>query len=117
MPNLVLCLGEDGHIAFEWQHERQCDHDNVQETILFGNLEEENSEAGEINCTDIDLHFHPSSANITAKTSNFTIVNNVFDFDFLPVTDRTNRLSSINKALDTPLDLLIEEIKNTILII
>lgn len=77
LPDVVLCFGDDGHIAFELQGKtNQCDHDDVVSNFIPYLSDEETNEIAGIDCTDIKLHFHTSFANKISK-KNFTIFTNI----------------------------------------
>ncbi len=79
MPNLVLCIGEDGHIAFEWHSQKGADHHkNRALPNLFAHSEKLKASTNSVNCTDINLHFHPSRAEKTQKQNISKMVSTVF---------------------------------------
>ena len=70
IPNLILCIGDNGHIAFEWRSlSAYGQHDDAPLPALFLLTEKKDSSSSELNCTDINLHFHPSRAEKTQKKS------------------------------------------------
>ncbi len=63
LPNLVLCFGEDGHLAFEFQvAQESCLHTSVLKNRLFSNAENGHVKNKDAQCTDLYLHFHTSFA-------------------------------------------------------
>lgn len=118
LPNLILCFGSDGHITFEWQSEEKlCDHENLVDSAMFSNSEKEFTGTPEADCTDIDLHFHPSFANKTQKKNNSLFVTKTFGQHNLWTTEKNNKYVTINLHHIIPSNPKIEAVQNTVLII
>ncbi|KAA3657000.1 MAG: hypothetical protein DWQ10_14235 [Calditrichaeota bacterium] len=118
IPNLVLCFSGNDHIAFEWQDkDGLCAQENPVNQTVFNTLKYQVAETPETNCTDIDLHFHPSFAH-TAKKSKLSssAVNTIYQHPSLSVA--INDPSSVISLLQTtPFNPIIGMIENTVLII
>jgi hypothetical protein len=68
LPNLILCIGNTGHVALEWQEKQEhCRHDNLVSKIIFDSIENIHSGSQEVDCKDINLHFHSSFASKVQK--------------------------------------------------
>ncbi len=79
MPNLVLCIGDDGHVAFEWRSQNTSGrHKDSVIPNLFSHGKIAQPVAGKIDCTDINLHFHPSQAEKTHNKNVTKTILNVF---------------------------------------
>jgi hypothetical protein len=68
LPNLVLCFGGDGHIAFEVQDEtNHCAHNDSDNSNILLRTEYEITGLASTDCTDINLHFYHFHADIVTK--------------------------------------------------
>ncbi len=62
LPNLVLCFGENGHFAFEFQEKQEaCEHSSLVNLPLLG-MDTVHKRTHDMECSDINLHIHPSYA-------------------------------------------------------
>jgi hypothetical protein len=100
LPNMVLCIGDNGHVAFEWRPlSGHGQHNDAPLPGLFSLIPKEHSVFSEFNCTDINLHFHPSHAERVQKTTkdafkifstievrNQKIMANMFSFETLQLS-------------------------------
>jgi len=117
-PNLVLCIGDDGHIAFEWPNDKEhCSHDIELDRLIFSNSENKFAGINETGCTDIDLHFHPSSANKAQKKNHSIFSAKTFGQHNLWSMEKANKSTTINLQYNTLFNPIIETVKHTILII
>ena len=68
-PQLVLCIGDEGHIAVEVSDDRHSDNENYYFEALF---DKSNSLHHLLNnnCIDISLDYHFGSSHISNKKSN-----------------------------------------------
>ncbi|HES59123.1 MAG: hypothetical protein JW956_03615 [Calditrichaceae bacterium] len=118
LPNLVLCFGEDGHIAFEWQdNTNHCAHNSsFSYNFLFETKSEITAKVG-AGCTDINLHFLPSYAD-SIKKQNQTLTSAAFmalgDINYLKDAMPFNSNQYRKNPQFNP---ILDAVKNTILII
>lgn len=118
LPNLVLCIGENGHLAFEWQSkDSQCVADDLLNYSIFYDSGEDIYNSEEINCTDINLHFHPSFAGKTKIINYSKFTENKSIFYKIDITESTKYFSFLNTNHITYLNSVLESLQNTILII
>lgn len=68
LPELVLCFGEDGHVAIEKASDNACEHDG--DTALQNIVKIKTIKPLHDDCTDITLDWHFSNADIVKKTNN-----------------------------------------------
>ncbi len=118
LPNLVLCFGDDGHIAFELLGESsQCDHNDSAHNIIPFQSENEITGILVADCIDIDLHFFPSFAEHTQKKNYFTDTVKLIGQYLLWTNDCIPYSSCLKLTHFSPLDPIIGTIQSTVLII
>lgn len=118
IPNLILCFGKDGHIAFEWLPEDDdCTPGNPINHILFSGHEQEYREIPEVDCTDINLHWHPASAE--KRQNQRHLLTQVKTYVSIKVLTRENKSHLISYTLQhkSPSDPIIETVQGTVLLI
>ncbi len=119
MPNLVLCIGEDGHVAFEWRLQDSSSHhkDNVLPD-LFTHSKKAGSAAANTNCSDINLHLHPSHAEHVQKKSNTSpVVNSIHIFQIIKQDLSAFPVLSVKDKSSSTLFLSLSTVHTTVLII
>lgn len=118
LPNLILCIGDDGHIALEWQEEQEhCRHNNLVNKTVFNDTENIHSGSQEVDCTDIGLHFHSSYAYKTQKGNKSINIAKIYGQQQLLVVNKFNKSRF---TFITPTNLCnptIELVKTTVLTI
>ncbi|HGY56278.1 MAG TPA: hypothetical protein ENK44_11275 [Caldithrix abyssi] len=68
LPNIVLCFGDDDHIAFEWRDSQGiCEHSSLVNNRVLSATTSGHSETHNMECTDLSLHFHPAYASEVTK--------------------------------------------------
>ena len=67
LPELVLCFGEDGHVAIEKAIDNACEHDG--DTALQNIVKIKTIKPLHDDCTDIKLDWHFANADIVKKTT------------------------------------------------
>jgi len=118
MPNLVLCIAGDGHVAIEWRAQSEsCQHKDRTVPDIFVHNEKEHSTASGVECTDISLHFHPSHAEMIQNNNITQLTVKIFDrFEFWDQKVIDNPVPSIILQI-LPSNLNIGTDQSTILII
>ncbi len=118
MPNLVLCIGEDGHVAFEWHSQNTSDHHKDSALPnLFIHSKTADSASDKANCKDINLHFHPSQAEKTQNKNIVKISAKLFFAFYFKNQERTNPPVSIKLFQPTLVNLNIGTEQSPVLII
>ena len=118
LPNLVLCFGDDGHVAFELQNgSSQCDHNISVSNIFSFHPENELTEIAGMDCTDIDLHFHLSYTDKIQKKNHPTSSTLILEHFNFRVMEKVPFYSSVNHTHFSPQYTMNSAIKNTVLII
>ncbi|KAA3616767.1 MAG: hypothetical protein D8M58_17320 [Calditrichaeota bacterium] len=114
LPELVLCFGDDGHIALE-SSERDADHKH--DKNHFSDLVKLFNQNDSDDCTDINLDWHFSNADVIKK-SNKNLNHNSFVFvpNALLHTSKPSIKSNINIISNTNKH-TITSIQTTILLI
>jgi len=118
LPNLVLCFGKDGRIAFELQNEDDhCIRANSVSNIVFGQAGMLNHGVHDNGCTDVDLHFHPASANKTHRENQSDDTALVSASSCLSAMISTNPTESTNFELCTVSGQVLASLQATVLLI
>jgi hypothetical protein len=114
LPQLVLCFGDDGHIALENSDGVICDH---QENVLAKAVKKLQSISGRHDdCKDVVLDWHFSNADLTKIKNNIPKVSSYFT-QFFPSVNKVNALSFIQKIFIIENNTTIESIHTTVLLI
>ena len=92
LPNLVLCFGEDGHLALEWHGGQEvCEHNAFVSTQIF-NFDNFHVKTHDVECSDLNLHFHPAYAFKTLKKKSGAVsdisLTTVYRSSMLKTTDK-----------------------------
>ena len=105
LPELVLCFGDDGHVAIEKKVETECDIDDFHDVSnqIFQILDPR-----EDDCNDLTLDLHFSNADIQKNKNNIPLSNSkLYIPTFLNINHSLNTnhiiLSSNNKQLTNTL--------------
>jgi len=113
LPELVLCFGEDGHVAIEKASNNSCDHDDEHLTKLEN--EEKINERHE-DCTDLNLDWHFSNADI--KLKNYIPHNNSSKYSVNPLLKFSdNTFRHLNKSQFNPNLNNLNSIRTTVFLI
>lgn len=118
LPSLVLCFGEDGHIAFEWNDtSTQCKFDAPVQQSNFNVEIKDYLEKPETDCTDINLHFHNSLAEKSKNQKYPTNINKSFLPDYISDLKKFNKYTypKLQSTIET--NHILDDIQNTVLII
>lgn len=118
LQNLVLCIAEDGQIALEWQSkENSCKHEDHSNKNIFNYNEIKSVATSEVNCNDIDLHFHPSVANKNQKTNySLFILNTIGQLDLWSIENIYN-YTTINFHCLIPSTPMTKSLQTSVLLI
>ena len=117
-PNIILCFGKDGHIAFELQNEEDhCIRANNVSEIVFGQAGMLNHGVHDNGCTDVDLHFHPASANKTHRESQSSDIAMVSSSSSLTAVISTAPAESRNFQLYPASGQVLASVQATVLLI
>lgn len=118
LPNLVLCFGDDGHIAFELKGEmNQCAHDNTVSNIIPFLSENEIAKTPGVDCTDIDLHSHPSFADKIPKKNHTFYTTSTFEQSNFWKMRENPFTTSVGLTHTIPHNPIIGTLQSTVLII
>ena len=114
LPELVLCFGEDGHIAIEKAIEKDCRHDNDKFNIAYKILLAFDQKHDACNDLNLDLHF--SNANVKKNKNN--VPQNNSNIYILAFSKHNNNYLNTKKKIQTTTNKqTINIIHNTILLI
>jgi hypothetical protein len=115
IPSLVLCFGEDGHIAFEWKND--TGQYKLEEPIQLTDFNKDVIEKPETECTDINLYFYVSFAKKSKNKNYSTIITERLIQNYNSVSESTNKYSFIKLHHTTEKNHNLDTIQNTVLII
>lgn len=114
LPELVLCFGDDGHVAIEQASDSAHEHNEIQDISYMDVFQAFNSRHDD--CTDIELDWHFSNADVTKVKNKIPLYNSTFlQFPFLQISENSflnNNLVHTNYSKST-----INSIRTTILLI
>ncbi len=114
LPQLVLCFGDDGHIALENNDGVACGHP---ENMLAKAVKKLQSISEQHDaCKDVILDWHFSNADLTKIKNNIPKVSSYF-VQFFPSINKVNALSFIQKIFLIEKNTTIESIHTTVLLI
>jgi hypothetical protein len=114
LPQLVLCFGDDGHIALENSDGVACGHP---ENLLAKAVKKLQSISGRHDdCKDVILDWHFSNADLTKIKNSIPKVSSHFA-QFFPSENKTNTISFIKKIFLIENNTTIDSIHTTVLLI
>lgn len=118
MPNLILCFGDDGHIAFEWQtDDDDCTPGNPVIRMMFSKSGQEYRETPELDCTDINLHFHLSSAEKNQSKKHSLTQAKTYVSPKVWISQHHNPFISNKHQYQSSSDQIMEIVQSTVLLI
>jgi len=113
LPDLVICFGEDGHIALELSKETEHSHDeNLSDSAKYFQFMDQKSE----DCNDLRLDLHFSNANVNKSKNTVPLHKSTPVFYSYPNLSNKS-INSNNEVQPATNKQTISTIHNTILLI